>query len=39
MHESGPVDEQIRAALLRETDPDRTAVLKKIAKHVCSCSE
>jgi len=38
-HESGPVDEQIRATLLRETDPDRVAVLKKIAKQVCSCSE
>ena len=38
-HERGPVDEQIRAALSGETDRDRIAVLKKIAKQVCSCSE
>jgi hypothetical protein len=38
-HERGPVDDQLAAALSRETDPDRIAVLKKIARQLCGCSE
>jgi hypothetical protein len=38
-HEWGLVEVQIRAALSRETNPDRTAALRKIAAQMCSCSE
>jgi hypothetical protein len=38
-HERGPLDDQIGAALSRETDPARIAVLKKIAGRLCGCSE
>ena len=38
-HERGPADDQLRAALSRETDPERIAALKIIAAQLCHCSE
>ncbi|MFN8090898.1 MAG: hypothetical protein U0599_01475 [Vicinamibacteria bacterium] len=35
--EEGPLDAQIRAALSRETDPDRAAALRRIEARLCRC--
>jgi hypothetical protein len=33
-HEEGPLDEQVRRALARETNPDRRAALERIASRL-----